>query len=356
MPRALAELGWEVEIIISFEMPRDLPLPFPEPFLAARDSRISGANRIAWKDHQFPCWQIPGAMPTERGLVTFLQTVTRKKPLAILDIGGNGVAADLASQITTTVALPLSAAPPIAETTFLATVGREHETGLGPDPVREELDLDAGRFLPFRYAYRLPESGGTVPDALESIPADRIRGVIVGNRLDKEISGANLDLLVSCLERVPQLHLVFVGPFQSFDMLAARHPLLGVRATALGLQNDVVAILRRCHLYLNPRRAGGGTSVAHALGCGLPVITFADGDGAYAAGPAFTVAGPEDYLARLALWARDEAARRQAGAEAERRWAAISDRRASLAAFLDLLLADDRLARPAPLFVRKRKR
>ncbi len=352
----LARLGYEVEIVISPEMPHELPMAFPRPFVARHSRKLDGRRPLAYKDRDFPFWQIEGDMPHGKGLSRFLHHVAERRPLAVIDIGGNGVAADLAGQITTTLTLPLAARPAITEATFIATIGEEHVHGLGPAASQKALDLGPERFLPFRYTYRLPETWGEVPEALSRLPKEAVLGVVVGNRLDQEIADDNLRLLLSCLEKAPRLHLVFVGPFTRFADYARQHPVLGERATALGFQRDIVAIFKHCHLYLNPRRAGGGSSVAHALGCDLPVITFANGDGGFAAGAAFTVTNAQDYLQRVARWTSDEAARAEAAETARRRWATISDRKASLSAFLDRLLADGRLAHPAPLFASRKKR
>ncbi len=352
----LSELGYEVELAISPEMPRELLMAFPQPFVGKHAAKLDGRRMLAYKDRCFPFWQIEGQMPHGKGLSRFLHYVAERRPLAVIDIGGNGLAADLAGQITTTLALPLAAQPPITEATFIATIGEEHVHGLGPAESQKALDLGAERFLPFRYSYRLPETRDEAPEALSSLPEDAVIGVVVGNRLDQEIADDNLRLLLACLEAAPRLHLVFAGPFRRFPELARQYPLLAARAIALGFQADIVATLRRCHLYLNPRRSGGGSSVAHALGCGLPVVTFAEGDGAFAAGPDFRVTTAEAYLERITQWCRDDDSRRQAAETARKRWGEISNRKGSLSALLDQLLQPERLTRPTPVFAKAGKK
>ncbi len=352
--RSLRELDFEVELVVSPEMPRELPMAFPEPFLANHARKLDGRRRIAVEGVEFDCWQIEEAMPRTKGLSRFLRHVAARRPLAVIGIGGNAIAGDLAGRITTTVTLPLAVRAPVSEAAFIATVGDEHVGGLGSPKTREELNLDAERFVPFRYAYRLPEASGEPPAALDDPPQDAVLGVIVGGRLDSEISGDNLPLLLACLEAAPRLHLVFVGPFARFEELAAAHPLLGARAIALGFRHEVIAILERCDLYLNPLRAGGGSSVAHALGCGLPVVTFDEGDGAFAAGDGFAVRSRAEYVARVRRWCEDATAFADARERAARRWEEISDRRASMTELLETLNRDDRLSRLPPLFARER--
>lgn len=180
----LAQLGYEVEIVISPEMPHELPLAFPQPFVARHSRKLDGRRPLTYKDRSFPFWQIEGDMPHGKGLSRFLHHVAERRPLAVIDIGGNGVAADLAGQITTTLTLPLAAQPPITEATYIATIGEEHVHGLGPAASRKALDLGPQRFLPFRYTYRLPESRGEVPEALSRLPEEAVLGVVVGNRLE----------------------------------------------------------------------------------------------------------------------------------------------------------------------------
>ncbi len=353
--RALRELDFEVEIVVSPEMPRELPMAFPEPFLANHARHLDGRRRISFEGVEYDYWQIEEDMPRAKGLARFLRHVADRRPLMVVGIGGNGVAADLAGRITTTVALPLSVRPPVSEAGFIAALGEEHRHGLGPMEAQDVLDLRPERFLPFRYAYRLPDpaTDGKTPEMPDDLPEDALLGIVVGNRLDDEIAGDNLRLLLACLEAAPRLHLVFVGPFERFEKLAAHHPVLAERARALGFRRDVVSIMRRCHICLNPVRAGGGSSVAHALGCGLPVVTLDEGDGAFAAGDGFTVDSRESYVERVRRWCEDGAALDAARERAAHRWEEISDRRASMADLVERLRQDGRLARPAPLFARE---
>ena len=62
--------------------------------------------------------------------------------------------------------------------------------------------------------------------------------------------------------------------------------------------SSVVAILRRCDIYVNPPAMGGGFSVAEAMAEGLPVVTHAGTDGGDKAG-ADAVSTDDEYFERL---------------------------------------------------------
>lgn len=63
---------------------------------------------------------------------------------------------------------------------------------------------------------------------------------------------------------------------------------------------------RALHLYLNPRRLGGGWSSAMALMAGLPVVTLPVCDVAYNVGGEFTVATEEEMVDAVIRYASDD--------------------------------------------------
>lgn len=73
-----------------------------------------------------------------------------------------------------------------------------------------------------------------------------------------------------------------------------------------GLQEDVLAVNECCDLYLNPKRIGGGTSVAEALYKGLPVVTMDYGDGGLGAGKEFHVSDYEEMYELVLKYANDK--------------------------------------------------
>ena len=67
-----------------------------------------------------------------------------------------------------------------------------------------------------------------------------------------------------------------------------------------------MAVDECCDLYINPKRLGGGTSVAEALYKGLPAVTLDYGDVGVGAGSDFLVKDYEEMYKKVILYAQDK--------------------------------------------------
>ena len=104
-----------------------------------------------------------------------------------------------------------------------------------------------------------------------NLPENAFIGVMVGGRLNTEIDDACLHLIRKVMEK--GIYIAFIGPFSRFSSLAQKDSLFKKYGIALGVQEDVLALLECCDFYINPRRIGGGTSVAEALYKKVPVVS-----------------------------------------------------------------------------------
>ncbi len=80
-----------------------------------------------------------------------------------------------------------------------------------------------------------------------------------------------------------------MGRYESWQSIQTGYERLWKHTRYLGKQEDALAVFACGDLYVNPRRAGGGSSVAEALYQGLPALTLPEGDVSAAAGEAFRV-------------------------------------------------------------------
>jgi hypothetical protein len=151
------------------------------------------------------------------------------------------------------------------------------------------------------------------------VPGRGLLLVSVGLRLHAEIEGAWADSMRRLLARRPQLHWLLVG--------SRRPPALdgaADRITVLGYQDDLVAVLRACDVFVNPPRVGGGLSVATAMACGLPVVSFSDCDGGDKVG-ARAAADDGEYFAQLEELVDGADARQASGGRMQARYAEALD-------------------------------
>ena len=74
------------------------------------------------------------------------------------------------------------------------------------------------------------------------------------------------------------MHIAFIGNFSKYNECINKFSCLKEHSTNVGFCADILSRLELCDLYVNPIRAGGGTSGVEALYKGVPVVTVAYGD------------------------------------------------------------------------------
>jgi len=262
---------------------------------------LSNINALSYRDIQIPYYQPATEMPDPDTIREILNFIRQNRPDFVLSIGGMNLTADLCDMMVPVVTLStVFSGLPVTESRF-HIIGRAltedelkklRELGFSRENVIESLfTFD---FKPQERHYTREQLG---------LPEDRFLVAVVGGRLDQEVTD---DFLHAVLESHSSAHLVFIGPLSRYEEMKARHDRLGRSSTALGFQDDVLAVLEVCDLYANPRRAGGGSSAAEALYKGLPVVTLNFGDVAVAAGPDFTVQSYEEMTAAIRRYVEDK--------------------------------------------------
>ena len=96
--------------------------------------------------------------------------------------------------------------------------------------------------------------------------------MIVGWRLDSEIADDFLAMLDRIAAQRENVQVVFMGRYESWQSIQTGYERLWKHTRYLGKQEDALAVFACGDLYVNPRRAGGGSSVAEALYQGLPAV------------------------------------------------------------------------------------
>lgn len=125
-----------------------------------------------------------------------------------------------------------------------------------------------------------PEGQTEVPAPLAQfgLSSDDFLYLVVGTRLTGELSAEFARVCEQLLAQNPSAKIVVAGTpeldlthFFSFELVQNN------RVLNIGFQQDLPAISAMCHVYLNPERAGGGTSSQTAILNGLPVVTLNQG-------------------------------------------------------------------------------
>lgn len=163
-------------------------------------------------------------------------------------------------------------------------------------------------FIPYHGSYRLPQQNRSYTHKDFGIPDDRFIGVVVGVRLDQEITDSFLKTLDICTKN-SGLYVVFVGKFDDgYPLIRENYPSLFENSSYVGVVDDLSGFYDLCDLYINPLRQGGGVSAFLSMYKGLPVVTYRYGDVYYVAGDEFSLpcGDTEGMVSEILKYINDE--------------------------------------------------
>lgn len=256
---------------------------------------------MEYQGAKFKYAQCSDTMPNVHEMTMLIDVINTLKPSFTISIGEN-LLADISSQIVpnaviSTVFSSLSYSP-----SQFRVIGRKvseleknnlSKYGLSADSVIEStftFDFKPQKNIFSRSSLRLPEN--------------KLLITLIGGRLTTEFSESFLQELLPLCDQ--GIHFVTVGYFDTYTQLCDKYPRFQQNSSHLGFQDDVLAVLETCDLFLNPPRAGGGSSAAEALFKGKPVITLNMGDVATTAGQAFIVNNMHELREKIIKYKNDK--------------------------------------------------
>lgn len=96
--------------------------------------------------------------------------------------------------------------------------------------------------------------------------------VTVGNRLEIECTDDFVDEVCSLLKKYENIKWILVGDTNSYIANKYTHLLQEGKIVFWGYESNLMSFYKMCNAYINPNRAGGGTSIVWAMVAGLPVL------------------------------------------------------------------------------------
>lgn len=277
------------------------------PFFGLRTAdyvpELSCRTSLEFKGEYFRFYQSENKMPDLGEMVHILRMVKEMKPYYLVDIGGSNICADLCGMIVPEITV---------STVFskIATACGEYQI------VDKELDGEDHSILGIlgvkpervkhtRFTFSFREQQHTYTRGELGLWNDKFILAIVGWRLDEEIKVEFIEMLDQVVAIDEHIGIVFIGRFANSGELLRGYKNLGKNSVCLGAQEDVLAVLECCDLYVNPKRNGGGSSVSEALYKGLPAVTLPMGDVSVAAGEAFWVSDYREMASQILRYASD---------------------------------------------------
>ena len=209
--------------------------------------------------------------------------------------------------------------------------------GTGDLPVLERLGVDEEKIAAARFTFVFKPQEHDYTRQELGIWEHGFVLMIVGWRLDSEIADDFLVMLDRIAAQRENVQVVFMGRYESWQSIQTGYERLWKHTRYLGKQEDALAVLACGDLYVNPRRAGGGSSVAEALYQGLPAVTLPEGDVPAAAGEAFRVRDYEQMEREILRYMDDAGYYSRQSARARERAKELLDSRKSFGEAIEKL-------------------
>lgn len=285
-------------------VPRKGRAPFYKMCVSNYASALREVPELEFRGEHFNFYQCSENMPDLEEMADIIRLVKKYKPLYILDIGGSDWCADLCGlfvpQITVStvfskIALSCGEYQLVDKELNENDRNQLHILEVNPDNVIRTM---------FTFSFKEQEHHYTREEL--GLPQDKFILLVVGWRLDDEIDSEFLDMLEKTILADEDIVVAFMGQFNLCEEKMAAFRGLTGRFYNLGIQEDALAVTECCDLYVNPRRNGGGSSVAEALYKGIPAVTLPLGDVSVAAGDSFWVQNFQKMEEQILLYHRDK--------------------------------------------------
>ena len=277
-------------------------IPLAE-IVAGNNENLEEQRVISWKNAIFPYYQCKQGMPDMDVINQLLQDVRNLAPQRVILIGGSSILGNLIDRMIPALTISTGFSDLAITGTRYQTVGRAITEK--DEEMLKCLGYNRTHVIEGVFTFDIKPQKEKISRQEASIPENRFVLVIVGTRLDKEVSEEFLQMLDHVLDE--NMYVAFLGNFSGYEERMQRFINVGDKSVAWGSCRDVVARLEICDLYLNPGRKGGGSSAVEAMYMEKPVLSVAYGDVALNAGNEFCVNSYEEMEEKISRYCKDRA-------------------------------------------------
>lgn len=295
-------MGKQVMLINTAELFGGKHVPFFHCATASYVKELSELNEFDYKGIKIPFMQFDNNMPNIEDCQSFIDFLLKHKPEYIINIGGSSLLMDVCAQII----------PVLNINTVPSEIGCTNATMQAIGRKIQDNDLEYLKWLnkteenviEGRFTWLLKEQTHKYTRSQLDISEDAFIMVAIGGRLTHELTMDFVEVLHPAFEKGALLFIV--GNMDTYEEFCCQDELFGNHAIYLGMQDDVLAILDLCDLYVNPKRVGGGSSVVEAMYKGCPAVSLNFGDVALGAGEEFCVESYEEMQKQILRYMTDK--------------------------------------------------
>jgi len=300
--RALhVDLGYRVLVVDSEQLPTTPVAPIPQPFVAnRRPTQERQANLLQVDDARLIVWRPKEERYSRSKVVEAVRAVEAFKPKIVLSYNDWNAVGDVLAQRYPVLQVPARRGHAMSRGHgYLYPKRRERDV---PSPLLVGQD---GMYLPYSFMPIVSETPSPCSRSDLGLQDEGQVYVIVGNRLDSEISERFALMVRRLLEEDPSAQVLVVGRGYGGSIEAGAPERLGKRVVSLPVRRDLEAVFSVCDVFLNPFRQGGGISAFLAMDAGLAIMTCGGSDVANTAPRSAIHSDEAAYEAALLALARD---------------------------------------------------
>lgn len=265
-------------------------------------TEYNNLTEVTYKDYRIPFHQIEDPMPSYEAIDEIITFIANAKPYFILNIGGSSITADLCGNIVPELSMSVVFSSLPRTVGKLSILGRKVRETEWENLYKSGYEKDS--IIESTFTFELKPQKVNLSRTDLSLPQDKFLMIVVGNRLNEDITDEYIDNISETFQY--GTHLVIAGEYPNYESICERYPLFKEHTTYLGYVSDIVAVMDNIDLYVNPRRMGGGFSITEAFFKEKPGVTINFGDVAVAAGEDFCVKDYKELVEEVKRYCSDK--------------------------------------------------
>lgn len=300
----LQQLGYDVIILVGY-MGKVQEEKRNDVYNYAVDNTLVETTQLFQTDHYGLCVNVCNIAFTTQGfyqeLAMAVDYVRGVNPEFIIDVGGMNIIADVCSKFTTVCSYPCVGTP--VHSAAHVVIRCFHSEG-EEERLYNSFLSENQRVYELVTANELCATGNADNNDIMSKSGSKFVILVVGNRLDSEVSQEFMDVLNLVLDDEPDVYVEFIGKCDKLQHSLKTHRNSGryiFKGFVKNLQNEMLA----GDLFVNPQRRGGGTSAMLAIKNRTPVVTLGNCDVALW-GEGFVCAKLQQYPEIIKRYIHDE--------------------------------------------------
>ena len=259
--------------------------------------KYNDINQIDIGEYKVPFLQIPDDLPIQYRMQVLAHIINKLKPYYILSVGTGSILADLCGNIVPCASMALAFSTLPKTKNKMKILGRR----LSEEEKHIYLEED---IIESKFTFELKPQKKKFSRKKAGLPEDRFILVVVGIRLEFEVTNGFMDMLSKACG--DGCYVIFAGVMDNYKKLMQNYPLVSDNSSFIGYCDDILALMEICDLYVNPDRLGGGFSIIEAFSKGKPGVYLNKGDVYTAGGEEFAVSNFGEMAKQILKYKNDK--------------------------------------------------